>query len=766
MDDKHDKPQLTEKDITDYVMRENLERYQGASWEGSFKEYLALVTKDPYRHTRTSYQLVYDMIKHFGTEDFEDNGEQVRRYSLFDDPFSNGKNAIYGLERTITRLVKYIRAGAREEGKERIFILHGPVGTAKTSILDLMARGLEAYTSTEEGACYTFAWRFGKDFHSEGSGGLGFGSDRTGDYAGFKNPVAVLPSQMHEHPLFLIPKPARRELLNKLFDRSGVHHKKVIPHKLLEGELDFNSKQIYDFLLRRYKGDWLKVMDHVLVQRMVYSESGGIGIAKIPPEGNVETASSPVTIDENFKFIANLLNSVSLVRYHGKYVRGNRGLVHYSDIFKKPVGYLQHLLSAVEEHKMDFSEVSCDIDVMIIGTTNLAEYSALRADPLSKALRSRMRKIDVPYLLNYQDEEKIYNRGLRQAKRYHKIAPHTTEMAALWAVMSRVQKSDLPNVNDLTEETRQVISKLTPLAKSMLYSGEFPPTLSSRERQALTREIRRRLRNEYVDEGMDGIPTRILQNVFADICEDDSEDCITPFAVFKQLDRVVEQGPVNYDFLARQRDDGYHDFRAFTAILRQRYDDVLSTEIENSIINVDNTEIESRIREYLKHVNAYNRKEKLRNEMTGRDTEADERLMKRIEELMQVEDSERDFYRFKMVSRMTNAMTGGTGHVKPPAGGTSSAIVDFHEIYSDVFKALHRNLYREKRDKINWTNVKRGLERAPGRDEFKELAAKDGAAMHGPTEVLLANMDKTYGYCYECARTIILYFIDRRLGAK
>src|SRR5690606_20014994 len=194
----------------------------------------------------------------------------------------------------------------------------------KTSIIDLIGRGLEAYTALQDGAVYSFAWRFGKDFHAEEGGSLGFGSAKP-DVAGVHNPVAVLPSQMHEHPLLLIPRNARRELLEKLWKQNGLDSKYSIPHKILEGDLEFNSKQIYSFLLRRYKGDWLRVMDHVLVQRIVFSESGGIGIAKIPPEGNVETASSPVTMDENFKYIANLLSSVSLVRYFGKYVRGNRG---------------------------------------------------------------------------------------------------------------------------------------------------------------------------------------------------------------------------------------------------------------------------------------------------------------------------------------------------------------------------------------------------------------------------------------------------------
>lgn len=757
-----ERPKITEASVTDFIVERNRAQFVDVSWEGSYLEYLNQVCDDPYKHTRTTYQLTFDMIQHFGSETFEDSGETVRRHKLFDDPFNNGKNAIYGLERTISRLVKYIRAGAREEGKERIFILHGPVGTAKTSIIDLMGRGLEAYTGTNDGAVYSFAWRFGRDFQNEGGGGLGFGAQAgKPDVAGVHNPVAVLTSQMHEHPLLLIPREARRDLLEKLWRQNNLEARYPIPHKILEGDLDYNSKQIYSFLLRRYKGDWLKVMDHVLVQRIVFSESGGIGIAKIPPEGNVETASQPVTMDENFKYIANLLSSVSLVRFFGKYVRGNRGLVHYSDIFKKPAGYLQHLLSAVEEHKMDFGEVGCDIDVMILGTTNVPEYQALRSDPLSKALRSRMRKIDVPYLLNYVDEEKIYNRGLRQAKRYHRIAPHATELAALWAVMSRLEKSDLPNAGDIPDESRQVLAKLNPVAKALLYAGEYPPFLSNRERQLLSREVRKRLRNEYPLEGMDGIPTRILQNVFADICEDDNSDCITPFAVFKLLDRVVDQGPVNYDFLARQRDDGYHDFRAFTAVLRQRYDEIIASEVENSIVNVDALDIEKRIRGYLQHVTAYNRKEKVKSPVTGANMEPDDSMMRKVEALMNVEDSERDFFRFKMVSRLTNAMTTGTQKLKP---GTEPIGIDLQGTYADVFKEMHRNLYREMRDQVNWPSIKRALEKCKSRAELDKYLKSEGETEGNAIFTLIDNMDRTYGYCFECAKPIILYFIQKRPG--
>ncbi|MCA8938340.1 MAG: hypothetical protein KDB07_00910, partial [Planctomycetes bacterium] len=585
-------PNINEGAIVNFVLDSTKERYQRLSWQGSFVEYLGRVAEDPYKHTRTAYQLMRDMLYHFGVRSHEDNGEKIQAFKLFDDPFGSGSERIFGLERSIKQIVNYIDAGAREQSKERILILHGPVGTAKTSIGDMIARGLEAYTAAPEGEVYTFSWRFGKDFNGQGGGAIGFGGSSKADYAGLHNPVAVLPSQLHEHPLLLIPKEERSQLLEKMFKSKGLSDEFVIPHKLIDGELEYNSKQIYNYLIRLYEGNWLKVMDHVLVQRVQFSESAGIGIAKIPPQSNAESASQAVSIDENFRFISNLLTSVNLVRYFGKYVHGNRGLVHYSDIFKKPSAYLQHLLGAVEEHRMDFGEVGNHIDCCIIGTTNIHEYLALRQDPISKALRSRMRKLDVPYLRNYRDEEKIYRRGLRPFRKKLKIAPHTTELASKWAVMTRVEPSELHQSEELDAETRELLANLTPSTKAMIYAGMVPPHFSNKDRQKLTQRTRRMLFNEIKYEGMNGVATRTLQNLIADMCEETKADCITPFRVFDLLEELVEQGPENHDFLAREAEGQWFDFLGFVTVLRREYDEILASEIGNSIVDIDEAEME------------------------------------------------------------------------------------------------------------------------------------------------------------------------------
>ena len=198
-------------------------------WAGTFPEYLKLVEENPEKHTRTAFQLVQDMIEHYSTEIFEDAGEEVVRYKLFDDPFTNGLNKIFGLERTIMKLVKYIKSSAREEGKERIFVFHGPVGTAKTSIFDLISKGLEDYTKTQEGAVYSIRWVFDKHFTSSSSMGFSASTDTDADFE-LDEIIASLPCQMHDHPLLIIPREIRRKYLSELFSNTYQKSQKwVIP---------------------------------------------------------------------------------------------------------------------------------------------------------------------------------------------------------------------------------------------------------------------------------------------------------------------------------------------------------------------------------------------------------------------------------------------------------------------------------------------------------------------------------------------------------
>ena len=133
------------------------ERFKKLHWEGSFDDYIAMLSTEP-RIARTAFQRIYDMIMSHGYEEFYDGKEKLIRYNFFSNPnFSKG-DAIYGLERSLMNLVQVFRSAAQRYGPERrVLLLHGPVGSSKSTIVRLLKRGMEDYSRTDEGAC-VFLW--------------------------------------------------------------------------------------------------------------------------------------------------------------------------------------------------------------------------------------------------------------------------------------------------------------------------------------------------------------------------------------------------------------------------------------------------------------------------------------------------------------------------------------------------------------------------------------------------------------------------------
>jgi serine protein kinase len=132
--------------------------YQELHWEGTMAQYLETVGRSP-EILRNAFQRIYDMIISYGIEEYTENKEKLFRYKFFSDPENGGKDAVYGLEKPLMHLVNIFKSASRHYGTERrVLLLHGPVGSAKSTIVRLLKKGLETYSRTREGAVYTFAW--------------------------------------------------------------------------------------------------------------------------------------------------------------------------------------------------------------------------------------------------------------------------------------------------------------------------------------------------------------------------------------------------------------------------------------------------------------------------------------------------------------------------------------------------------------------------------------------------------------------------------
>ncbi|MCK5942695.1 MAG: serine protein kinase, partial [Planctomycetes bacterium] len=329
------------------LLRESLDlkQYQDEHWEGSFQDYLTLVADNPLV-LRTAHQRVYDMVMSYGVDEIEVDKAKVQSYRFFSDPIENGRDGIFGLERSLNDLMSMFKAAAHGYGPERrVLLLHGPVGSSKSTIVRLLKKGLESYSRTAAGALYTFSW----DIDGE-----------------------VVPSPMNEEPLLLLPDGVRKQVL------AEAQKKASVPYKLRQDfELSPVSRFYLEMLLKRYDGDFEKVLGHVKVRRLLISEKDRVGIGTFMPKDEKNQDSTELTGDINYRRIAELGTDSDprAFNFDGEFCVANRGVIEFIEVLKLDVAFLYDLLTASQEHKIKPKKFAqTDIDEVIIGHTNEPEY--------------------------------------------------------------------------------------------------------------------------------------------------------------------------------------------------------------------------------------------------------------------------------------------------------------------------------------------------------------------------------------------------------
>src|SRR5262249_11020968 len=119
-------------------------RFQDQHWEGNFREYLELAEGNP-GVLRNAYQRLSDAVLSHGFEKYKLFKKECVRYHFFSDPFDNGADGIFGLDFALMSLVDFFRSAAEGYGTDRrILLLHGPVGSSKSTIARLLRTGSEA----------------------------------------------------------------------------------------------------------------------------------------------------------------------------------------------------------------------------------------------------------------------------------------------------------------------------------------------------------------------------------------------------------------------------------------------------------------------------------------------------------------------------------------------------------------------------------------------------------------------------------------------
>lgn len=547
------------------------EKSEKEKFEGTFLDYLNLVKENP-DIVKLAHKRLYDMIISKGVEELkgEDNqrvrkiygNEVIRKYGFF-------KNEFYGIDKVIMKIASYFKSAAMKgEESRQVLYLVGPVGAGKSSIVESLKSALEQ--------C---------------------------------KPVYSLKGcPMHEEPLHLLPKHLRPEFEKML----GVQ---------IEGDLCPVCKYK---LLHEYGGRY----EEFPVERTGFSIRSRKGVGVVPPvdPNNQDTSILTGSIDIS-KMDLYSEDDPRIFSLNGAFNVGNRGLVEFIEVFKNDVEYLHTIITATQEKAVPSPGKGSMIyfDGVIVAHSNEAEWNKFKSDHTNEAILDRIVKVEVPYCLELNEEVKIYEKILNKSNFKAHIAPHTIEIAAMFAILSRLVPS----------------AKVDPMTKLKIYNGEEIVEKGTTKKIDIT-ELREEA-GQY--EGMKGISTRFIIKAIDNALSDSEYDCINPLSIMESIIKSIKELDIAADDKKK-----YLGFIQDT--IRKEYNKVLEKEISKAFIHSFREQAESLFNNYIDNAEAFVNKTKIKDLSTGEELNPDEEFMRSIEEQIGVYEASAKGFRSDVTSYM------------------------------------------------------------------------------------------------------------------
>src|SRR3954462_1768968 len=546
--------------------------HRAAHWAGTFASFLEQIFPHDARGiARTSHQYMWDMMR---AEGFDDSQGRFR-CQLFEDE-------LYGINDTIERVVDYFKAAsAGSEVGRRLLLLLGPPSGGKSSMVFLLKRGLEEYSHTDAGALY-----------------------------------GIHGCPVHESPLHLVPHTLRMQFRQT---HGGDITGELCPHCVHR-------------LASEYGGDFMQMP----VERIFLTEAGRVGVGTdAPPD--------PRTAD-----IADLVGSVGLSKvsefgdggaprawsWSGSVFAASRGLLEMIEILKVKREFLYLLLTLTQEKNVKVSRFPLiHLDETILAHTNLAEFRKFLQEPENEALLDRMVIIQVPYTLSYKEEARIYKKltSSTQAFREVHLDPHALHVAAVFAVLTRMQEGD-------DREAENV-------KKARLFAGEDVEGLAQSEISKI------RARNP--EEGLSGVSPRFVVNALSNAIIQSQAKSLTTMDVLIALKDSIESD-VRIDGKKKRK---WVDF--LVQVRKDFYNRWVKEDVHKALFVSFEQEAQQLLEKYLDEVEAQLDNRTLKDPITNEERKPDERFLRSVEEKIRISESGKLSFRQEVVRKAMGAFKRG-----------------------------------------------------------------------------------------------------------
>lgn len=546
-----------------------------SKFRGTFLEYLELVRSNP-GIAKLAHKRLYDAIESHGVNFIEESdprfkklfeGEHIKIYDYFQDEF-------FGMEKVIAKVMRFLNSAAkRGEESRQVLLLMGPVGAGKSALTEHIKTSLEGHSY----------------FH-------------------------LLNDPQRGEPLHLVPRSLRGKFENLL-------------NVKIEGDISPIAR--YQ-LLEEYAG---KYEDFEIVES-TFSQRARRGIASVPPmDANSQDVSVLIGSEDISKLDKYAEDDPRVLSLNGAFNVGNRGIVELIEIFKNEIEFLHTVITATQEKRVPApgKHDMIHFDGVIIAHCNEAEWNRFRAEHTNEAILDRVVKINVPYVLELDQEVKIYKKILSRSDFDAHIAPHTIKIASMFSVMSRLKPSQ----------------KCDMMTKMKIYNGE-----DVIEKGRVKKIDIKDLRDEARDEGMTGISTRFIMKAIDNALSDSDKSMITPISVLHSLARQVKDQLINEDFRG-------FCLELLQKVIREEYLKMLENEIAKAFIAAYSEQAQTLFDTYLDNAEAFTTRAKIKNRVTKEVMEPDEQFMRSIEESIGIIGSARDGFRSDVTAYMFAKMRRG-----------------------------------------------------------------------------------------------------------
>jgi serine protein kinase len=368
------------------------------------------------------------------------------------------------------------------------------------------------------------------------------------------------------------------------------------------------------------------------VERVIADEASRVAIGTFAPGEPIDQTAEDLvgSLDLSKISIYGSESDPRAFRFDGGANVASRGIFEVNEALKAKPELLHIFLTLAQERMVKAKRFPLFfLDEVLIMHTNEAEFSRFASDRKNEAIQNRIYVVKVPYNLRLSEEVRIYEKMVNESYLRTHIAPHTFEAASRWGLLTRIEPTSTYNA----------------VAKLKIYNQEYFGDFTHNDIYVI-REI-------SGTDGMFGVSPRQIINAISQASASTSEGCINAVDVLHGIRNTLD---------SHIQSDPRLDDQTLSEAIKSATEEYLSEvtkEIQKAFIQSFESVAQTVLENYLDNAQHSVDKSKLRDPITGEYKDADEELLRSLEEQIGVTSNQALDFRREVLMRVGDLLRRG-----------------------------------------------------------------------------------------------------------